>query len=107
MRDHYDLGTTTPSDEDCVPVKTGTNYMPAMRKEAQRMINLCRLIWPETLFRIHSNDHDFSSYLTIEIVYDDNDEEAWDQINEVESNWPSTWGEAEAMMDSKHSADLT
>jgi hypothetical protein len=93
MRDFYEF-ECTPIEENCVQVSKNEDYMPAMRAEAKRMIDICRKLWPTMEFRIASNEHDFGSYLSIKVYFDDTDEGAWDQINKIENEWPLTWDEA-------------
>jgi hypothetical protein len=92
MKDCYEF-SCTPTDEDCVQVSSTKEYMPAMRAEAQRMIDVCKKLWPKVNFKIHSNPHDFGSYLDIRVYFDDTDEESWNQLSKIDTEWPSTWDE--------------
>ncbi|MEI6297619.1 MAG: hypothetical protein WCO84_08365 [bacterium] len=92
MKDTYDF-ECTPTNENCVQVSQTSNYMPAMRMEAKRMIQVCRILWPDMEFKIHSNPYDAGSYLSIQVIFDDEDERSWDRINQIEAEWPSTWDE--------------
>jgi hypothetical protein len=87
---------TTPSDETCVQVKSGTDYMPAMRAEALRTMALLDGRFPdiEGYFALRSCPHDFGDYLEIRYYFEDS-EEGWLDANFVESNWPRTWDDTE------------
>jgi hypothetical protein len=92
MVDFYEFDTT-PLDEMGVQVSSSTDYMPAMRTEAKRMLEICRKLWPSMEWGIKSNPHDFGSYLSIIVKFNDDDETVWDYINKIENEWPSTWDE--------------
>ena len=91
MRDYLSL-ETTPCNEDCVQVGS-ENYMVNARKECKRFIALLEKKFPKSvgMYRIATHPHDFGSYLDVEIVYDDENEEQTDIAMEVESNLPENW----------------
>jgi len=97
MRDYLDIGETTPWGENCVQVDPNKDYMPAMRAEANRfkdMLNkrFAKLIEATGIyFRIASNPHDFGSYLSLRICFDDNDEKQINAAYFIEENMPATW----------------
>lgn len=97
MRDYLDIGETTPWGENCVQVDPNKDYMPAMRAEANRfkdMLNkrFAKLIEATGIyFRIARNPHDFGSYLSLQVVYDDDNEKQTDAAYFIESNCPETW----------------
>ena len=91
-RRHYEFGTT-PYEEDCVQVRRGEDYMPSMRVEARRMLNICHKLWPGMEFKIVTNPHNLGDYLSIRLYFDDTDEKAWDRVNQIETEWPLTWDE--------------
>jgi hypothetical protein len=94
MKDFYDF-ETTPVDEDCTQVSKTENYMPAMKQEAYRMLEICKKLWPSLYWKVQSNPHDFGSYLSIRCYYDDEDEAQSKAFYDAEANWPATWAEAE------------
>jgi hypothetical protein len=92
--DYYDF-ETTPSEEMCVQVITGTDYLLSMRTEAFRMLKICQKKWSHILWRIKVNPHDFGEYLSLEAVVDPEDEIQVKEIELVENDWPKTWEEGE------------
>jgi hypothetical protein len=93
----YDFMTTTPSEEDCVQVMTGENYLPAMTAEAMRMIKICKNKWPTLTWSIAVHDHDFGKYLTVQCEFDPDNEIHTTLLQLIEENWPETWEEAETV----------
>jgi len=88
---------STPYEEDCVQVRTGENYMPAMRAQANRMIEMLEARFPDApgYFSIKSCPHDFGSYLEIRYCFEGDD--GWGWANFIEDNWPSTWGDTQVL----------
>ena len=97
MRDSMSI-SGVPLDEPCTQVGP-TDYMPMMRKEVTAFKNqLERLAEAgkfgprgRAYFKVTSNPHDFGTYLDIDVVYDDTDEEGEAFALEVESNIPFNW----------------
>jgi len=95
MKDFYEF-ETTPLDEKGVQVSSSTDYMPAMRAEAKRMLEVCKKLWPSLEWGIKINPHEFGSYLSIIVKFNDEVESLpahWGYINKIENEWPSTWDE--------------
>lgn len=96
MRDFLDI-ESAPYEENCVQVNPKTNYMPAMRAEAIKFKEMlekrfAKLIEQTGVYlRIASNSHDFGSYLSIKICFDDSNEKQIDAAYFIESNMPATW----------------
>lgn len=42
-------------------------------------------------FRLKNNPHDFGSYLSIELTFNDEIEQAVDYAYRLEGNWPRLW----------------
>jgi len=85
---------TSPTNETCVQVSKDTDYMPAMRQEAKRMLELLEVRFPEApgYFTANKCYHDFGTYLEIRYHFDD-DDKSWEYANFIESNWPLTWSD--------------
>jgi len=94
MRDCVELGSS-PAEEECVSVTPDGGYLPAMRAECRRYIDLIRHVCGEepegARLAIKSNPHDFGTYLEVVCWYDDDDEEAADYAWSLESRVPATW----------------
>lgn len=92
MLDYLSL-ETTPIEEDCVQVNRDGDYLPAMRKEAERYAEMLRNRFPQVshLFKIKRFSHDFGDYLDVCILFDDNNPEQSDLAYWVESNLPLRW----------------
>jgi len=89
---------TTPIEEHAVQVNPDTNYMPDMRKEAQRMMDLLKSRFENfdgVNYRIQRNDHDFGPYLSIRAEYDETDMEAMEQAQFIDNNIPQRWDDTE------------
>jgi len=89
---------TSPSDEPCVQVDSNADYMPAMKAEASRMLELLEQRFPdlEGHFKISRQSHDFGSYLEIRFCYCDNDN-GIKEMQFVEENYPRTWNDTEVL----------
>ena len=94
MRDRIELATTVPTDEDCAQVGSD-NYSKMSRLEAQAFRDQIYRVFGEppanTDIRIKSCPHDFGSYLDLEIVYDDDEDDSCDWTFKVEGNLPDKW----------------
>ena len=93
-RDTLSLGTTCPLSVDGVQVESDKDYLPEMRTEARRFIELLEKRFrnfDRISYRITSNPHDFGTYLDIDIVYNDEIDESSEQAFFVEGNLPETW----------------
>ncbi len=95
-RDYMELGSA-PSDEDCVNVTREGGYLPAMREECLRFIDLIRKkLGPEpegARLYVKSNPHDFGTYLEVACGYYDDDEEARRYAYRCERYAPRTWAD--------------
>ena len=93
MTDYIYIGCS-PHDEDCVQVRTGENYFPAMKAELIRFKQLMQKVHPEVgsgCYAVRREAHDFGSYLQLIAVYDDEDEEATRWALAAEDAIPDTW----------------
>jgi hypothetical protein len=94
MRDYIEIGSS-PAGEDCIQVSRDTDYLPAMRKECQRFLELIRkTLGPEqgtARLYVKSNPHDFGSYLEVTCSYDDQDEEGMKYAFRCEREAPEFW----------------
>jgi hypothetical protein len=84
----------SPTNEAGVQVSKTDDYLPAMREEAKRMIDLLEKKFPDApgYFCIKRQSHDFGTYLEIRYVFDE-EEDGWDYTNHIENNWPKTWND--------------
>lgn len=90
----------SPSDENCIQVEKGVDYMPAMRAEAERYLSMLRLRFPNcdrVSFSIAENRHDFGLYLDIHIEYEYDDEEGEAQMLFIEGHLPEKWTDTEVI----------
>lgn len=89
---------TSPTDETCVQVDSSVDYMPAMKAEAKRMLELLEKRFPdlEGYFKISRQSHDFGCYLEIQFKYDDTDD-GIKEMQFVEGNYPATWNDTEVL----------
>ena len=96
MRDYIEL-ETSPYNEPGVQVSDKDDYMPAMRREAQIFKRqLLRMFGPPPAtvsVSIKSNPHDFGSYLSIKVSFNDTDEEGAMYAYNLEDNCPGDWDE--------------
>jgi hypothetical protein len=94
MRDFVELGSS-PAEEECVQVRSGEDYLPAMRAECKRYLELIRKVCGEepegARLAIKSNSHDFGTYLDVVCYYDDGDEEAAEYAWGLEDKVPAKW----------------
>ena len=88
----------SPTDETGVSVSKTEEYMPKMREEANRMIDLLETKFQDAPgeFKRSRCEHDFGPYLEIRYCFTD-DEYNWKWANFIESNWPVTWGDNTVM----------
>jgi len=98
VRDYIDLDTV-PYGEDCAQVGR-PNYDTQAHEEAERFIAGLRHYFgqPEeqgAALRIASNPHDFGSYYSVRVYYDDTNEPALAYAYMVEGHIPETWRELE------------
>jgi hypothetical protein len=94
MTDWYDF-ETTPNEENCVQVKQDADYLSAMKAESNRMVAICKVLWPSLYWRTQMNPHDFGSYASIRCIYDDENEDQSKEFMDAERHWPQTWEEAD------------
>lgn len=94
-RDYLDLGSA-PAGEDVVQLGS-ENYQSLARAECIRFIELIRKTVGEepqhASLRVRSNPHDFGSYLSVAVRYDDQDEEATNYAFRCDEEAPSEWPE--------------
>ncbi|MCG3197062.1 MAG: hypothetical protein GHCLOJNM_01546 [bacterium] len=88
--------SSSPLFEDCVQVRTGTDYVDAMREECQRYVDLLgrRFPWAREVglrFRVEWFPHDFGIYAQAVVWYDDADPLAEALAMWVEDHEPERW----------------
>jgi len=94
MRDYLDL-SPVPIDEPCAQVSPD-NYMPRMRAECKAFVAQLERAFPDALaagvyFRIRSNPYDAGTYLSVEAVFDDEDEAQTEWAYTIENEIPEAW----------------
>lgn len=97
MMEYVVIGSA-PTEEDCVQVRTGMNYLPAMRKECDRYRDLLQSTFgrePDgARLLIKEFQHDFGPYLEVVCEYDPDKKEAIEYAFRCEKDSPRTWNEA-------------
>jgi hypothetical protein len=94
MRDYLDLDTV-PCDEPCASVNE-PDYSTRARLEARTFISQLERAFPMAVdagvyFRIKSNPHDFGSYLSVQVVFNDDDEAQTEWAYTIEDELPIAW----------------
>jgi hypothetical protein len=94
MKDYLDLDTV-PVDESCAAVGQ-PDYQKRARLEARAFIAQLERTFPDAVaagvyFKVKSNPHDFGSYLSVQVVFDDEDEAQTEWAYTIESELPNTW----------------
>jgi hypothetical protein len=94
MRDYLDLDTV-PCDEPCASVGQ-PDYSTRARLEARAYVAQLQRAFPDAVaagvyFRIKSNPHDFGSYLSVQVVFDDDDEAQTEWAYMIEDELPIAW----------------
>ncbi len=94
MSEYIELGSA-PADEDCVQVKSGGDYVEAMKKECGRFLELIREKMgqePEgAKLAVKRFSHDFGPYFEVVCYYDENKEQSVEYAFECEANLPTRW----------------
>lgn len=89
----------TPSGETCQQVGTTTYDHISARAECSRFVAGIRSYFgAEPLgasLHIHSNPHDFGSYLEVCVKYDENSDASSEYAYAIEGRCPETWDELE------------
>jgi len=96
MRDFLDLDTV-PCDEPCAAVGQ-PDYSKRARLEARAFVAQLERAFPLAVdagvyFRVKSNPHDFGSYLSVQVVFDDEDEAQTEWAYTIEDDLPVAWDE--------------
>ena len=98
MRDHIDLGSTTPPDESCAQVGSREyDYHDRARREARAYIGLLRRTFGDepdgARLSVKSHEHDFGTYLTVVCHFDPDKPSAADYASRCEAEGPQEWDE--------------
>ena len=98
MRDHIDLGGTTPPEESCAQVGSREyDYHERASREARAYISLLRRIFGDepdgARLGIKSHPHDFGTYLTVVCFFDPDNAAAADYASRCEAQGPQEWDE--------------
>lgn len=94
MKDFFDLDTV-PCGEPCAAVGQ-PDYSTRARLEARAFIAQLERAFPDAVaagvyFRIKSNPHDFGSYLSVQVVFNDDDEAQTEWAYTIEGELPMFW----------------
>jgi hypothetical protein len=102
-----DIGCN-PCDEPCVSLGE-EDYYPRARVECLRFIELIRKKLgeepPGAHLKVKSNPHDFGSYLSVVVYFDDSDEEARNFAYLCESEAPRTWQDDQPLPKKQYSVE--
>lgn len=96
MTDRIYIGSN-PTEEPCVQVVSGAEYMRAMRFEAKLYKELLQEEYPEPVggyFKLVVSEHDFGPYIEVVAVYDEDNEEAVEWAYAAEAGveeWPQAF----------------
>jgi hypothetical protein len=92
--ENLSLSTTSPVSESCLQLGSGS-YHEFINLETSAFINQLRRAFgqepPGCQFKVTKNPHDFGTYSDVEIVFDEDDEDASDYAYDVESELPEYW----------------
>lgn len=86
----------TPINEECVQLGSKNyDYHVFARIEGNTYIKQLKRMFPHDKIniRMKSEGHDFGTYYSMVINFDDNDQDAWDQAYAIEANEPMNWDE--------------
>ena len=102
MRDYLEFDTC-PVDEEIVSVEPNSiDYIIPMKQQGRKFIALLNKVFGEppgdAYFGLKANDHDFGTYYSVCIFFDDESEDECKYAFFVESNLPRT-GEDEEVKD--------
>ena len=94
MKDFLDLDTV-PVDDPSASVGQ-PDYSTRARLEARAFVAQLQRAFPDAVaagvyFKIKSNPHDFGSYLSVQMVFDDDDEAQTEWAFTIEGELPNTW----------------
>ena len=87
-----------PSNEKPIVYSKTLNNWKAMEAEAERMCGLCEAIWPTLEWSTNSITIDYI-WIQGQCFMDDKDQ--FEQLEDAEIHWPSSWIEAEEMAQRK------
>jgi hypothetical protein len=98
MREHVDLGGTTPPEESCAQVGSRDyDYFDRARNEARAYIGLLRRMFGDepdgARLGVKSHPHDFGTYLTVVCYFDPENQPAADYAARCEAEGPKEWDE--------------
>ena len=84
-----------PANEECTPVRTGKDYLPAMCQECRAFAHQLRRKFgdppADAAFFIKSNPHEFGEYLEVAVRYDPSSREAVEFAFRVDDEAPTEW----------------
>lgn len=94
MRDYLELDSV-PIEEPCAAVGAD-DYAKRARLECRAYIDQLERTFPQAIaagvyFTTRRHAHDFGTYYTVAIVYDDDDETETRAAFEIEGNMPTHW----------------
>lgn len=99
MREYLEFDTC-PIDEEIVSVERGSiDYIIPMKQQGRKYIALLNKVFGDppgdAYFGMKANDHDFGTYYSVCIFFNNEDEEESEFAYFVEGNLPRTWDDEE------------
>lgn len=99
MREYLYLDAC-PAEETCVAVSATEDYVPAMRAETQRYVDMLRALFPQAesfgvAFRLMWESHDFGRYASVKVSYDSSDDRALGYALFIDSHLPARWSDTQ------------
>jgi hypothetical protein len=97
MSANYIEFDTSPVYEPCVQIERDKDYMPAMRAEANRYVELLQKKFPNLpgYWKVAQLMHDFGPYLEVRFYCEASLLDAGSVIRFLEANMPKTWDDCE------------
>lgn len=94
MREYLVVGST-PIDEQCIQVRSNSDYLFSMKKECDIYKRQLERLFPDppdgVWFSIKSFDHDFGMYTEVCVFFDGDDEIQSEYASDVDSSLPEKW----------------
>ena len=93
----YEVIAPSPLEEDCVQLKTGGEYLDAMREEVDCFVTLLKEVFPwadeKNGLRISRKSfaHDFGTYYEAVVIYDDDNAKSVELAFFIVDNYPKHW----------------
>jgi len=99
MKDFLTIGDVSPWGEECVQVSKDWDYLPAMQDQCNKYMEMLQHRFKNIInqtgvyLRQRANSHDFGTYLSIEVVFDDDNKDQVKAALFMEKNMPEFWND--------------